>query len=400
MLDIKLFREQPDKVRNALKRRGRSPQLVDDFLAVDGNWRSFMKELEDVRAQQNLLTKDRKIEEAKVLKEKVKSLETGLKELEVKREEFLNNFPNIPADDVPVGKNEKENIVLREVGQKPKFGFEPKDYLTIAEKLDVVDVKNAAEISGSRFGFLKGKAALLELALVHFGMKKLIQKGFLPVLPPIMIKPEIYKKIGRLAADQKEERYFIEKDNIYLVGTAEHTLVPLEMNKTLNDKDLPKRYAGFSTCFRREAGSYGKDTKGILRVHQFDKLEMVCFTRPEDSEEEHQSLLSIQEELMQELKLPYRVVQICTGDIGWTDYKQYDIEAWLPGQNEYRETHSCSNTTDFQTRGISCKYKKGGYVHCLNATAIAIQRMIIAIIENYQTKEGDFEIPEVLKIRI
>lgn len=392
-----MLRDNSDRVKAALKKRHREPQLVEDFLTIDKEWRELTLNLDETRARQNKLTKERKIDEAKALKEEVKKLEARLPELEKKRVEMLHNFPNIPADEVPIGKDESENIVLKEVGQKPKFDFEPNDYLTIAEKLDVIDVGRGAKVAGSRFGYLKGKAALLEMALIQFSLSRLTQKGFQPVIPPVMIKPEIYQAIGRLAADQKEERYFIEKDNLYLVGTAEHTILAMHVDEIFKDKELPRRYVGFSTCFRREAGSYGKDTKGILRVHQFDKVEMIAFTRPEDSEQEHKFLLACQEELMQELKLPYRVVQICTGDLGWTDYKQYDIETWLPGQGAYRETQSCSNTTDFQTRGMNCKSDKGGFAHALNATAIAIQRMAIAIIENYQTKDGDFEIPDVLQ---
>ena len=239
-------------------------------------------------------------------------------------------------------------------------------------------------------------------------MKRLSKKGFVPVVPPVMIRPKVFMGIGRLAADQKDERYYFPADDLYLVGSAEHTLGPIHMNETLRDKELPKRYVAFSTCFRREAGSYGKDTKGILRVHQFDKVEMFSFANPEKSGEEHEFLLSCQEDLLSALGLPYRVVEICTGDMGWTDAKAYDCETWLPGQpstgsgqgtakGAYRETNSCSNTTDFQARGIGCKTDKGGYVHMLNATGLAIGRIVIAIIENYQTAEGDFEMPEVLK---
>lgn len=397
MIDIKLIRENTQLVKDSLTKRNKDPKLVDEFLELDAKWRFLTKSIDEKRAEQNILSKERKIEESKLVKEKIKSLESELSQLEEKRNGLLNNFPNVSASDTPVGKNETENVVLKEVGKKPEFDFKPKDYLSIAESLDIIDIKKAAEVSGSRFGYLKGRAVLLELVLVRFAFDKLAAKGFVPVIPPVMIKPEVFAGMGRLAADQKEERYFLEKDNMYLVGSAEHTLGPLHMNEALKDKDLPKRYLGFSTCFRREAGSYGKDTKGILRVHQFDKVEMFSFSRPEDSEKEHQFLLSCQEELMRDLGLHYRVMQICTGDLGWTDAKQYDIETWLPGQNQYRETHSCSNTTDFQARGVNCRYEKGGYVHMLNATALALGRIIIAIIENYQNKKGAFETPSVLK---
>jgi len=401
MLDIKLIRDHSDKVKEAMKRRGMNGGKVDEFLKLDAEWREVTKNLDEARADLNKASEARDAAKGKKLKEKVKLLEAELAALEKSRDALLELFPNIPADDVPQGKGPEDNVVLREIGKKPQFKFEPKDYLTIAEKLDVIDVKKAAEVAGTRFGYLKGKAALLEIALIKFAFDRLTKKGFVAVIPPVMIRPEVYKAIGRLAGEQKEERYFLEKDNLYLVGTSEHTILPLHMNETLSDKDLPKRYVGFSTSFRREAGSYGKDTKGILRVHQFDKVEMISFTRPEDSEKEQQFLLECQEELMKDLGLSYRVMQICAGDLGWTDYKQYDIETWLPGEGRYRETHSCSNTTDFQTRGMNTKYAKEGYVHALNATALAIGRTIIAIIENYQTPPAgggrDFEWPRILR---
>lgn len=397
MIDYRLIRENSEKVKEGLKKRGREPLLVDEFLTTDKKWRELVQQLDEIRAELNKASKERDIARGKEIKEKVKVYEAELRKLEDERAVLLNKFPNLPTDDVLVGKDEKDNVVLREIGEKSKFDFEPKDYLTIAEQLDIIDVERAVKTAGSRFGYLKGRAALLELALINFAFEKLVGKGFVPVFPPVMIKPEMFAGMGRLAGEQAEERYYLPKDNLYLAGSAEHTLGPMHANEVLQDKELPKRYVGFSTCFRREAGSYGKDTKGILRVHQFDKVEMFSFTRPEDSEKEHQFLLSCQEELMQGLKLPYRVVQICAGDLGWTDAKQYDIETWLPGQGQYRETHSCSNTTDFQARGINCKYEKGGYAHMLNATALAIGRIIIAIIENNQNKEGTFTVPEVLK---
>ena len=397
MLDINLIRENSKAVRAGLKKRGKDTGLLDRFLKIDEAWRGERTALDALRGELNILSKERAVERAKKVKVDIKAREAVIAGLERERDEMLNEFPNIPADDAPIGKDESENVVLREVGEKPHFGFEPKACLELGERLGIIDVKKAAEIAGARFGYLKGQAALLELALVRFAMDRLTKKGFVPVLPPVMIKPEVYKNIGRLTEAQKDERYYLEKDDMYLVGTAEHTLLPLHMDETLSDKDMPRRYAGFSTCFRREAGSYGKDMKGILRVHQFDKVEMVSFCIPHESEKEHQFLLSCQESLMQELQLPYRVVQICTGDMGPTDYKQYDIETWMPGEGSYRETQSCSNTTDFQTRGMNCKYAGGGFAHALNATAIAMQRMIIAIIENNQQADGSFAIPEALK---
>ncbi len=410
MIDIKILRETPDVVRVGLTARGREVKLVDEFLAVDSAWREIVTALGDLRAAQNEFSKARDIDGAKKKKEEVKAAEVRLTSLEAERDALLQQFPNVPSADTPAGKSDTDNVVLREIGIKPQFAFEPKDYLTIAEALGIIDIKKAAEVSGSRFGYLKGKAALLEFALVQYAMSVLVKKGFIPVVPPVMIKPGPFMGMGRLAADQKEERYHLAADDLYLVGSAEHTLGPIHMNETLRAGELPKRYVAFSTCFRREAGSYGKDTKGILRVHQFDKVEMFAFSAPDKSEEEHLFLLSCQEELLSGLGLPYRVVQICGGDMGWTDAKSYDCETWLPGQSggegEYRETNSCSNTTDFQARGINCKYEPSNslrpgkgleYVHMLNATGFAIGRILIAIIENYQTADGNFEIPESLK---
>lgn len=409
MLDIWLIRKQSDAVREALIKRGKDAALIDEFLELDSKWRALTTQLDVERATQNTLSKERKIDEAKEKKMIIKKYEVQLAQMELERTALLEKFPNIPADDALVGKDESENKALREVGAKPLFDFQPLDYLTIAERLGIIDVKKAAEVAGSRFGYLKGQAALLEFALIQFALKQLVKKGFVPVVPPVMIKPKVFMGMGRLVVSEKNERYYLPADDLYLVGSAEHTVGPLHMDEILRAKDLPKRYVAFSTCFRREAGSYGKDTKGILRAHQFDKIEMFSFSAPEKSNEEHQFLLSCQEELLTALGLPYRVVEVCTGDMGWTDAKQYDLETWLPGQpcakadalargrGAYRETHSCSNTTDFQARGINCKYDKGGYAHLLNATGIAVGRIIIAIIENYQKVDGAFAIPEVLQ---
>ncbi len=400
MLDINLIRKDPELVKRGLAAKKAEPALVDDFLRLDEDWRELTKKTDDLKARQKTLSEQRKIAEAKINKEKIKEFEAELKALEKQREEILNRLPNLPDSSWPVGKDETENKILKEVGQKTVFDFPVKDYLTLGKNLGIIDVERAAQVAGSRFGYLLGGAALLELALVQFAFKKLTAKGFQAVIPPVMIRPEVFRSMGRLAGGQEEERYFLPKDELYLIGSAEHTLGPIHQNEVLAEKDLPRRYVGFSTCFRREAGSYGKDTKGILRVHQFDKVEMFVFAKPENSAEEQRFLLSLQEELMQELSLPYQVVQVCTGDLGWTDAAQYDIETWLPGQNKYRETHSCSNTTDFQARGVNVRYKTpqgNEFVHMLNATGLAIGRTLIAIIENYQTAAGQVAVPKVLQ---
>lgn len=415
MLDPVLIRKNPNAFREGVKKKNVNPSLIDDFLAVDERWRKISGELDETRGSQNKLSDSLAKEKnkadlvkAKELKEKAGVLESEKDGLERKRDEILNCLPNIPFHDVPIGKDESENIVLKEVGERSVRDFEVKDYLIIAENLGLIDVKKSGDVSGSRFGYILGDAALLELALIHLAFETLVSEGFTPAIPPVMIKPEVYAGMGRLAADQKEERYYLEKDDLYLVGSSEHTMGPFHMNDILSYKTLPRRYVAFSTCFRREAGSHGKDTKGILRVHQFDKVEMFSFTEQEKSEEEHEFLLGMQEKLVQKLELPYRVVSICAGDMGWTDARQYDIEVWLPGQPDesgkkgiYRETNSCSNTTDFQARGINARYRgkdgKPEHLHMLNATGFAIGRILIAIIENYQRADGSVAVPDTLQ---
>ena len=399
MLDVNLIRNNPDHVKDGISKKGTDPKLVDDFLALDKEWREFTKEADNLRARQNELSTQRNIEEGKKVKIQVQEIETTLRKLEASRQEILERIPNLPAADVPQGKDESANVVVKKVGEPTKFDFEPKDYLTLAG--DLIDTERAAKVSGSRFGYVFGDIVLLEIALVKFVFDRLVPHGFIPVLPPVLVRPEVMKGMGKIKFIEDGDAFFIEKDNLYLIGSAEHSIGPIHMNEILDQKSLPKRYLGFSTSFRREAGSYGKDTKGILRVHQFDKTEMFSFTLPSQSEEEHQFLLARQEELMQALGIPYQVVQISTGDMGFTDYKQYDIEAWLPGEKRYRESHSCSNTTDFQAQGVNVKYRspdgKTDFVHMLNATAFAMGRTLIAILENYQTKEGRVVIPEVLR---
>lgn len=420
MIDINLIRSEPEKIREGLKRRGRGTDALDELIKVDACWRKVSAELDNLRAAQNVASKkmaasagkagnEKVIEAARENKKAIEKLENEKAELETQRSSLLVEIPNTPFPDVPFGRDERENKTLREVGEKRKFDFEPADYLTLAEGLGIINVKKSAEVSGSRFGYILGDAVLLEFALVQLAFRALARHGFTLAVPPVMIKPKVYQGMGRLSADQKDERYYLQNDDLYLVGSSEHTMGPFHLNEILDAGVLPRRYAAFSSCFRREAGSHGKDTKGILRVHQFDKVEMFSFTLPEKSEEEHRFLLARQEELMAALRLPYRVVEICAGDMGATDARQFDLEAWLPGQTSedgkskgrYRETHSCSNTTDYQARGINARYrtKEGAvrFLHMLNATAFPIGRLLIAIIENYQTKSGGVEVPEVLR---
>jgi seryl-tRNA synthetase len=400
MLDIEFIRNNPDAIKKALERRGASGDVVDVLLAHDAAWREYTTQVQELRHQQKTLSAERDIEGAKAIKEQIKEKEVSEHEAKEARDSLLITLPNIPFDDVPDGKDENDNIELRCEGNIPTFNFPVQDHIALGEALDIIDTKQAAEVSGARFYYLKKEGALLEWALLQYAMSILTKEGFEPVIPPVMIRPDVYTRMGRLTPDQKDERFYIEKDDLYLIGSAEHTLGPLLMDRMVSENETPKRFVGFSTCFRREAGSYGKDTKGILRVHQFDKVEMFSFTLPEQSEKEHQFLLSMQEKLYAGLNIPYRVVEICTGDMGPTDARQYDIEAWIPSQETYREVCSCSNTTTYQTRGINAKVQRGGeseYLHALNATAIAMSRTIIAIIENNQQKDGNVVVPKVLR---
>lgn len=399
MFDIKFVRNNPESVKEGARKKGVIVD-VDLILKVDEERRELIKKVEDLKAEQKKLGKEN-IGEAQRTKEEIKRMEPELAKKEKDLQSLLSRVPNLPSEDVPVAKNEEGNVVLEQIGEKPNFSFKPKGYLEIAEKLDLIDVKRAAKIVGSRFGFIKGGAALLEFALIRLALDFLVGKGFIPVIPPVMLKPEMAMGMGYLEQTDDEEAYFLPKDNLYLAATSEQTLGTMHSGETFREKDLPRRYAGFSTCFRREAGSYGKDTKGILRVHQFDKVEMFSFVKPEDSKKEHQLLLEIEKDLMSALKIPYQVVRIASGDLGIPAASKYDIEAWLPSEKRYRETHSTSNCTDFQARRLDIRYqKKGGsldYVHTLNGTAFAIGRTLIAIIENYQQKDGSFKIPKVLQ---
>ncbi|MCS7200557.1 MAG: serine--tRNA ligase [Patescibacteria group bacterium] len=406
MIDLKDLFRNPEKYRQNLIWRNRLELLpvVDELINLKREMNSLIKKKDEIRYSINKFSEhkpdEQKIKELRNNKKVLRDIEENIRKLQQSIEEKIDLLPNLISEEVPRGKSEEENVVIREIGERPFFNFRPKDHVELGQIYDLIDIERAAKVSGSRFYYLKNEAVLLELALVRFVFDILLKEKFVPVLPPVFIKERYYRGMGRLSLSDREERYFLEKDNLYLVGSAEHTLGPYFADEILKETNLPIRFLGFSTCFRREAGSYGKDVRGILRVHQFDKVEMFSFVLPENSEAEHQFLLSLEERIVQALDLPYRVVFVCSGDIGFTDYKQYDIEVWLPGQERYRETHSCSNTTDFQARGINLRIRrKNGkieYPHLLNATALAIGRILIAILENYQ-RENYIEIPPVLK---
>jgi len=413
MLDIKFIRENPELVKETVKnKKGRVD--IDQLLQIDEQRRSLITKIEDLNKEKNAAAKEKNIERGKMVKENLSALEGEFRELDAKYAQMMYAVPNIPSEDTPIGPDESGNVIEKKVGEPAKFKFKAKEHWQLGEQLGVIDTETAANVTGSRFAYLKGGLALLELAVIQFVMqiltseKKLQEiikdaglnarpKPFIPILPPVMIKPEVFQRMGRL--EPKEERYHIPSDDLYLIGSAEHTLGPMHMDQVLREKDLPLRYIGFSTAFRREAGSYGKDMKGILRVHQFDKLEMESFTVPEDSLVEQQFLVAIQEYIMSSLGLPYQVVKICTGDMGGPDFRQVDIETWLPGQDRYRETHTSDLINDYQSRRLNIKVKrddgKTQLVHMNDATASA-GRTLIAIMENYQQENGSIKIPEVL----
>jgi len=408
MIDIKLLREKPEVIKEALRKRGVEVD-VDYLRELDQRIRNLKKEIDDLRRKRNEISKKaknvpEKIEEAKKIKEELKKKEEEIAGLQKEFNSVFLLIPNIPLEDTPAGEDESDNIVVEKWGEPKKFNFKIKDHLELGELWDLIDVKRAAKISGSRFGILKNEAVLLEFALIKFTYDFLTKKyNFIPVIPPILIRPEVMKGMGYIDTEQDlQERYFLEKDNLFLVGTAEQAVGPMHKDEIFQEKDLPKRYLAFSTCLREEAGSYGKDTRGIFRVHQFDKIEMFSFTKPEDSQRELQFLLEIEKELMKQLKIPFQVVKVCTGDLSRPSAQTFDIEAWIPSQKRYRETHSCSNCTDFQARRLNIRFKreksnKIEFAHTLNGTAFAIGRTIIAILENYQQKDGRVLVPKVLR---
>ena len=417
MLDAALIRQNPDLVREKIATKNADPALVDRFIELDTTWRNLATEVDALRSKQKELAAARDIEGGKALRDQVQELEVKARELESEREVVWRQIPNLPSEDSPVGKDEDENVVVRSWGEQPAFSFDPKDHMELGEALGIIDTEKASTISGARFSYLMGAAARLEFALVQLAftelsdpatLKKIAEsvapgysaKAFIPVVPPVMIRPQIFDEMARL--EPRDERYYIPSDDAYLIGSAEHTLGPLHRGEAIPEEQLPIRYLAFSTAFRREAGSYGRDTKGILRVHQFDKLELESFTTPEDGLHEQDFLVAVQEHLMQKIGVPYQVVMCCTGDQGDPDARHMDIEAWMPAQNKYRETHSADYMTDFQTRRLKTKVKRADgtseFAHTNDATAFAIGRTLIAIIENNQQEDGSVVVPEALRV--
>ncbi|MCF7861826.1 serine--tRNA ligase [Candidatus Woesearchaeota archaeon] len=412
MLDMKFIRENPDIIKRDLDKRGdiEKKAWVDEVIEKDKQYRQLLQKAEELRASRNSITTEinelrkagkditDKLSEAKAIPDKIKEIEEKKDKLSQVIKARRMAIPNILHESVPVGHDDTENEVLREVGEKPKFDFEMVPHGEWLEQHNQADFKRAAKTSGAGFYFLKNDIAMLDFALQKFAIDRISQKGYSIIYPPYMIKREPYEGVTDLA-DFENVMYKIDGEDVYLIATSEHAIGAMHMNEIFDTSDMPLKYAGISACFRREIGSHGIDTKGIFRVHQFNKIEQFIFCMPEDSWKLHEELLANAEGLFQELKIPYRVVNICTGDIGSIAAKKYDIEAWMPRENKYREVVSCSNCTDYQAVRLNLRYRKGedkGYLHTLNSTAIATSRAIRAIIENFQQKDGSVKIPEAL----
>ncbi len=399
MLDITLIRENPQKIQKAAADKGVNVD-VDAFLKLDEQFQQLQQEIQSLREERNKAAKDKNIEKGKEIKGQLDKKDEEFNKIQEQRKEILLQIPNPAKPDVKIGKDETENEVIKTYGEPKKFSFAAKDHLELGEALGIIDVKQAAVVSGARFSYLKGNGALLEAALRQFAFDTLLKEGFIPVVPPVLVKKDVMEGLGYTAMGEAENIFSLDKDGLYLVGTSEQSVVPLHMNDVLKKEELPKRYVSYSTCFRREAGSYGKDTKGIFRVHQFNKVEMVSFVAEGEDDREHEYLLSLEEKFFQLLGLPYQVVRICTGDLGFNAARKYDLEVWLPSQNKYREVTSASTVTDFQSRRLNMKYQDGDmrkYLQVLNGTAFSMNRPIIAILENYQQEDGTVVIPEVLR---
>jgi len=411
MLDIKLIREQPEKVKQAAQDKGVEVD-VDKILELDKQKRTIQQKLDKLRADKNQASqeiskggdKDKIIAQMKKVDETADKLEQELKQIEPELNKLLLEIPNLPRPDVKVGESEADNEVIRKWGELPKFDFEPKDHMELGAKLNLVDKKRAAKVSGSRFTYLKNEAVMLELALVKLAFDKLKAKGFQVIIPPALISDDAMLAMGYLHHGGEHETYHFTKDKLYLIGTSEQALGPMHMNEVLNEKDLPLRYAAFSPCFRREAGSYGKDEKGIYRVHEFFKVEqfILCEADHQESVKWHEELTGNLEGILKDLKIPHRVVVNCGGDVGQSHVKTYDVESWVPSENKYRESGSSSYYHDFQARRANIKFRPGEkgklrFVHTLNGSGLAVGRTVVAIMENYQLKDGSIVIPEALR---
>jgi seryl-tRNA synthetase len=418
MLDIRFIRNNPDVVRADLKKRMDEEKLewLEDLLQKDKEYRQLLQEVEKLRSERNKITKEiadsmkkgekQKAEELKKkaaeIPERIKEAEKRMEEIQEKVKFYLMRLPNILHESVPQGKDENDNVVVRTWGtpkKKEDYGFELKSHVDLLPILNGAELEKAAEVSGARFYYLKNDLVLLDMAIQRMVMDMMVKKGFIPIYPPFMLKRKPYEGVTDLGTFE-EALYKIEGEDLYLISTSEHPIAAMHMNEIIEEERLPLKYVGLSACFRKEAGAHGKDTKGIFRVHQFNKIEQFIFCKPEDSWKMHEELIKNAEEVFQKLEIPYRVVNICTGEIGIVAAKKYDLEAWMPVQNTYREMVSCSNCTTYQSIRLNIKYGRVGgekeYLHTLNSTAVATPRAIVAIIENHQQADGSIKIPKAL----
>ena len=408
MIDIKFLRENPDVVRASQKARGEDVSIIEKALAADEVRKSALDQFETLRAEQNLLSKSvatAKGEEKATLLESAKALAAKVKEADVKRTQceaeakaFIMQISNVIDPQAPIGK-EEDFVVIENVGKPRVFDFEPKDHVELGKLLGAIDTERGAKVAGSRSYYLTGVGAMLEFALVNYAITSANKAGFTPVIPPVLVNPAAMEGTGFLG-QAAENVYHLEKDDVYLVGTSEVPLAAMHMDEILAAEKLPMRYAGYSTCFRREAGTYGKDTRGIIRVHQFDKVEMFSFCHPDQAKEEHLRLLQWEKDFLNAMEIPYRVIDVASGDLGSSANRKFDIEAWIPTQDAYREVTSTSNCTEFQARRLNIRFKDNDAtkaVATLNGTLVAIPRMIVAILENHQNADGTVNIPAALQ---
>jgi len=417
MLDPRYIRENPDKLRIALTNRGYSPEILDRFLEIDSRRMELLREVEQLRQKRNILSKEiselkarkssdgniieQKMIEAKDVSDKIEGLEEALKGFDAEIVNIILNIPNIPHESVPIGKDETENKEVRRWGTPIKFDFEPRNHWDIGETLGIIDFERATKISQTRFSIMKGAGARLERALINFMLDIHTSKGYVEIFPPLLVNRDSMTGTGQLPKFEIELFRTLDPE-LYLIPTAEVPVTNIHRDEILKEEDLPIYYTAYTPCFRKEAGSYGKDVRGLIRQHQFNKVELVKFVKPEDSYRELESLTRDAEEILQRLNLPYRVVCLCTGDLGFSAAKTYDIEVWLPGQGRYREISSCSNFEAYQARRANIRFRRTGkkgteFVHTLNGSGLAIGRTVVAILENYQQKDGTVIVPEALR---
>ena len=406
MLDINFIRENTEKIKKGVTAKQLDPGIVDKVLELDEKRRKLIVEIEELRAKRNQIASEgkpsvAKAMEGKKVREELKEKEPELKKIEEEYREALTQIPNLPSPEAPIGKSEKDNVEIRKWGEPKKFDFKPLDHLELGKNLGILDFETGAKVAGSQFYFWYGDGARLELALIQYAFELLSKEGFLPVITPDLAKSRYYLGTGYLPKGKEAQTYTIEGQDLGLIATAEVTLAGKYADEIIPEEDLPIKFIGYSHCFRQEAGAYGKYSKGLYRVHQFTKAEMFIYCKPEESEKYHQHILEMEEQIYQNLKLPYRVVEMCTGDLGTMAARKFDVEVWMPGRGEYGEVTSTSNCTDYQARNLNIKFRRkdgtGEYVHMLNGSAIATSRTPLAILENYQQKDGSVTVPEVLR---